>query len=342
MFEVKNLLADLENDMKVNRDFYRTKELLIVRELNNEHRRVFFLAIEPKEEKRLLIIPITEQMKHANLKFFPHCKGVQVERVEFAKIGPLENQVCFTIGQTSHDKITFEAFIFNLLEELWPCRAEDVLGTIQKMLQKWHEFFSKAGDEGLTPEERRGLYGELYFLRCLLRGGVNPSVVSFWQGPYRKNIDFILNDTGVEMKTTLSERPLKVTISNEEQLDTDEVRTLILGVLSLKSSKYNGELLLDIINEIRQCIRDWPLSNKMFEEALLKAGYHDMFATNYESERYIVLGRKYYKVDEDFPKLSSSMLPKGVINVKYDVILDGLQEQIVEESNIIQMIKQEL
>lgn len=340
MFDTRALLEDLHSDMTDNRLLYVAENRMVVRELHNLLKEVFFLAIEPAEERRLLIIPLFNKMGNMKAKNFPLCKGIKVEKILFDKIGPLHNQNCITVSQTSSDNSTFEAFISSLLEDLWPCQAKDVFVTTQKTLQKWHVFFSKIGDEGLSPEQCRGLYGELHVLRGLLQGGVNPSLVNYWQGPYREHIDFRVEGLGIEVKTTLSYNPIKVTISSEEQLAGDEVDDVILGVLSLKLSRKNGETLNQIIEEIKLMLSNWPLYLKVFQDGIHTAGYHSLHSEFYEIEKYIILDKQYYKVERDFPRILPSELPKGIVNVRYDVILDGLKEYVIHDSKIIAMIQE--
>jgi len=339
MYDTRSILQDLGRNMAENRSVYASENKVLIREQRNSKEQIFFLAIEPLEEKRMLIIPIFKQMGNLYIKQFPLCKGTRVERVPFDKLGFLHNQDSIIIKQTSSDYETFEAFLVSLLYELWDCSAAEVFVAVQQTLQRWHDFFSKVGEDGLSSEQRRGLYGELYFLRGLIRGGVNKGIVTYWRGPYRDSVDFRIESIGIEVKTTTTYKPTKVKISSEDQLTADDLKNMFLYVLSLKVSTGYGESLEQIIGEIEYKLKDWPGYLKSFREALFAAGYHELQAERYRTEKYIVLHTEYFNVKNNFPRLIISDLPSCIANVQYDLILDGLREHIVQESQIIEMIQ---
>ncbi|WP_277755882.1 PD-(D/E)XK motif protein [Paenibacillus luteus] len=325
--------------MSYSRDNYRISNQLVLRELRNAYREVFFLAVEPLEEKLMLVIPITSKMGPLQLKYFPTCQGTKVQKVLFDKIGPLNNKQSVTVIQTSSANDLFESFVTNLLESLWEVEAECVYVEAQKCMQQWQQFFSKINNGGLSLEAQRGLYGELYLLRYFLKKECHPDIVMNWQGPFRKHIDFLFDGIGLEVKTTFSVKPIKVTISSEYQLEAKELELLYLVVLQLEEAEKSGETLFEIILEIRELLSEWPTYSKQYETALLAVGYHDVQHELYSIDRYNVNEILYFRINEQFPKITTEMIPNHVVNVRYDILLEGLSEFQTDESIFINTIQ---
>jgi hypothetical protein len=312
---------------------------MVLREIHNGQQQIFFLAIEPYGEKRLVLIPLTEGIGLVNPKHLAECRGVAVTKEKMRRVGPFTNQLCLVVRQTTSDTRIFETFAGSLCEDLWACTAVAVVPTLQKTMQKWQHFFSKATTSGLSPEERRGLYGELNVLRALLQGGCPATAVEGWQGPELKAVDFLFGPVGLEVKTTLSHQPLRVTIANEHQLSDQTAPILFLAVLPLRVTTHTGETLNELVGELRELLAEWPLSLASFKDLLLQAGYLDIHADLYQEERYFVLERRFYRVADGFPRLTASALPPGIVHVSYDLLLDGYDSYAMDEAAVITALR---
>lgn len=340
LYDVRKIFEDLAQDMVARRERYVASNKLVLRELHNALREKFFLAIEPIHQKRALIIPVQKPLGTTELKRFPTCRGTAVTMVTFDRLGPLNRPSCLMIAQTSSETAIYEAFIDNLCENLWDCGSADILPTVRKVMQKWQSFFSRAGGGGLTPEQRRGLFGELSTVVRLLDKGCHAEVVDAWKGPRREDVDFLFGPVGLEVKTTLLHHPLQVTIATENQLACVDTPRMFLVVLPIRVSDHSGQTLSEIVGTVRELLREWPLSLDDFESLLLDAGYHDKHAGMYTGERFEILDRRYYSVETEFPRIVAEAVPKGIVHVRYDILLDMCGRFEVNELDVIKAVQE--
>ena len=99
---------------------------------------------------------------------------------------------------------------------------------VGKRYKEWREMLANAHGSLLSPEEIKGLLGEMYFLKVFLctRYGAKEAALS-WTGPKHLPQDYIIDDTWYEVKTVSSSRA-EVTISSIEQLDCVKPGELIV------------------------------------------------------------------------------------------------------------------
>jgi hypothetical protein len=134
-----------------------------------------------------------------------------------------------------------------------------ILKSYSNRLVKWQSLFERLKQPGLTPEEQRGLFGEMYFIRKFLQ--FNPdsrNVVISWVGSEKQIRDFQYGLWSVEVKTTHGNNHQKVHISSERQLDTTNLEFLCLNHISLELRQQAGEtlikLLIQFVNLLKQII----------------------------------------------------------------------------------------
>lgn len=215
-----------------------------------------------------------------------------------------------------------------------------LLKELLNRFEKWKSLFERAGLQGLLPEEQRGLYGELYFLRKWL--GVSADMqycVQSWQGPEKELRDFQMGSWAVEVKTTYGNNHQKIHISSERQLDITNLGMLILLHLSVEVQQQHGETLIQIINSITDILNADVSALVQFRSKLLQSGYFNHHAAMYEQKGYHVRQEKYYHVKEDFPRIEEHNVPAGVGNVEYTIILSEYKNYIITETLVFETLK---
>lgn len=186
-------------------------------------------------------------------------------------------------------------------------------------LERWSRFFDRHGNAGLSQERQRGLYGELWWIRCLIGKGIAGSVaVNSWKGCERGYHDFDLMGHVVEVKTTMTKEPRKVWISNERQLDERGLVDLHLFVLTLIKAEIGGETLPGIVQSLRLCLSGAAAGK--FEYSLREAGYLDMHKDLYRS-CYTAHSEELFQVIQGFPRIIT--LPPGTGDLGYSVVLSA-------------------
>lgn len=190
-------------------------------------------------------------------------------------------------------------------------------------IQRWKVFLSGKHSKVLSEEEIRGLFGELLFLRFLATqlGGWG-AALSSWVGPDGAHQDFQFGQAAAEIKALSGRERNSVRISSEDQLElSTEFLYLVTYHLREADDTPEGKSLNNLVRECEQELKSED-EVVLFSDRLGESGYIEM--DHYESPRFTVLEREAFRVEADFPRIIRSLLPDGVLRVKYEVALEKL------------------
>lgn len=192
-------------------------------------------------------------------------------------------------------------------------------------LRRWHELLKSGRDKLLSQSEIIGLCGELLLLRDMFMPRLTPAdAVASWRGPFGDEQDFLLGGVIVEVKTQLSTSDRKLRISSVDQLDTVSGEIFIChqtlgvgengkeGVFSLNS------LVAAMLESFKK--RSSAAADILYG-ALIEYGY--MQRSEYDEPHFVLICRNFYAVIDDFPALRASMIPAGITDVRYSIMLDA-------------------
>lgn len=226
--------------------------------------------------------------------------------------------------------------ILNIIDET---NIKLILKNFTNRLVKWQSLFERFGQQGLIPEEQRGLFGELYFLRKYLQSNSKYlSILNSWVGPSKEVRDFQADGWSLEVKTTHGNNHQKVHISNERQLDTSNLDNLFLYHLSLEVRQQSGETLNQIVDSILKLLSiDFTPLNS-FKSKLIEVGYFENHRQLYESIGYYIRQGLYYKVEKDFPRIEEKDIRNGVGDVKYSIVISQCSDFLKNEDEVFQII----
>jgi hypothetical protein len=214
-----------------------------------------------------------------------------------------------------------------------------IIREVLNRFEKWKSLFNKIGLQGLKPEEQRGLFGELYFLRKFLQTNSDfLAVVSTWTGTEKQIRDFQSGSWAVEVKTTHGNNHQKVHISSERQLDTTNLETLFLYHISLEQQQNSGETLNDIVDSVTDILRTETIALNKFKSKIYEVGYFDLRRNLYENIGYHIRQDEFYKVEKDFPRIEENDLRIGVGDVKYSIILSQCAPFSISESEVFDIV----
>lgn len=296
-----------------------------------------YLGIKVPEMYRLLIlcVPGSEGRK---FDFKYEFKGVKFEKL----IDPQDSEnilLCLKLVDF-HLKDIFNTLCLDVIGSI--IEEGDLVFIQQKFksrLLKWQNLFDRYNSDGLTSEEQRGLYGELYFLREWLNRTTDcERVVNAWLGPEKELQDFQSNDWAVEVKTTHGNNHQKVHIQSERQLDSSNLNYLYLYHISLDVRNNSGETLNQIVQSIRTALTPVQLGYSLFNFKLLKAGYFDTHASLYQEKGYYIREDVFYNVVDKFPRIQENDLMNGVGDVKYSIIVSSLDNYSVTHKSIFEKL----
>lgn len=236
----------------------------------------------------------------------------------------------------------FATLCENLIQSVIKLNTEQKISrTVVNQLEKWKTLFEKNNSTGLTPAEQQGLFGELRFLqKYLAKSDTNPcDVLHTWVGVDKALCDFQGSNWAVEVKTTSTNNPQKVTINGERQLDETLLENLFLFHFSVEVSNGNGQTLCQKISEIHELLESDASALSLFNTKLFEVGYLDKHEPFYQDKFYQVRNENYYKIENDFPRIKENELRSGVSDVKYSIILAMCDEYLVTENQLFNTIK---
>ena len=198
--------------------------------------------------------------------------------------------------------------------------------------REWKEMLANARNGLLTPEEIKGLLGEMYVLDSELmpRYGSEKSALS-WTGPKAAHQDFILEDTWYEVKTISSGKD-EVKISSVEQLDCQNDGKLIVVYADNTSRTNENAINLNLIymKLLSRLMNDDVKTE--FCDMLLKYGYYPR--PEYEDIDYIfeIKGVRRYIVTTSFPCFRRKNIPADITKVDYCISLPAIKDFMEEEA----------
>ncbi|GAA1907871.1 hypothetical protein GCM10009837_34450 [Streptomyces durmitorensis] len=218
--------------------------------------------------------------------------------------------------------------------------GETALEAAVRRFLHWQQLMRTVSRDGLGSEGRRGLFGELYFLREYVLPAIpHTAAVSAWTGPEGTAQDFQLTHAGVEIKTTTVKSPSTVRISNERQLDDTGVEALLLAQISVDERRGgSGESLNTMVDSVRSEI-DNPLARARLDAQLIRAGYFPNQRDFYDEPRFTLRRADLWKVADGFPRIVESDLAQGVGNCIYDISVSALEQHRVSTAEVAELIR---
>lgn len=187
-------------------------------------------------------------------------------------------------------------------------------------LQRWKRLMEADRGNLLSPEEIRGLMGELVLLInvAIPRWGLATSI-SCWQGPFEAPQDFVFPELNLEVKTVFP-GTTKVRVASLEQLETFNAR-LLLAIMILAPAPEENEscfTLGDLVRTLRTMIRD-DEALVDFEMRLAAVGYVDR--DEYDQTRMRLQNIRFFEILDGFPRITRNSVLVGIDSVTYTVDL---------------------
>ena len=236
---------------------------------------------------------------------------------------PLEKCLCILLNDDYFNDL-FDELILSVYSKIYQISSPEKYS--QEFINhfiKWNAFFENKEFGILSPQEVKGLYGELVYLKELL---LSPDmdvdeILRSWKGPYNEVHDFIFDFKDFEVKT-VSDTENYVRVSSEFQLECQNGKELFLSVITI-SNNDDGKNIKDLINEIRIINYDKCGDNSIFLNALLQKGISIYNMDVYDQFRYKLVNLICYDCNkENFPKLISGKIPKEICKVTYNLQLN--------------------
>lgn len=282
--------------------------------------------------QHLYIMSVSKNVEIPELKNY-RFKGVEIFVIETDELQELNIYLL-----DSDLKDIFSLFIQNILEDIAESVTEnEAITKTLNVISKWKKLFDKINFNGLSIEQQKGLIGELLFINHLLDNGKSSStILNAWTGPDFEDKDFVFGMKGIEIKLTSSKYP-KLKITNEGQLDTQNLNKLLLILYTAEDVKENGFTLNSLIEQTQQKLSPNIDELKFFNERLMLLGYLEEHKEHYH-KMYSLKQTYSYSVSEEFPRIIKCQLPVGVYNTSYFIELSAVENFSVEMDELIHNI----
>lgn len=326
---VKDLWAALEADSRDARPGFLVRRIPGDRELH--------LAIDKPSNRRMLMLEVSTTDLPAGLAALPGSPGFSIETVPEAQTRRISIHLVMGLP-------TFG--------EMFVVLVEDIVGRIVRAgsdraaakalferLLRWQEFLRVHGPAGMPDEAQRGLFGELWFLRCELIPAVGEIVaINAWAGPLGSPQDFQMAGRAIEVKVSTTKQLQQLRIANERQLDDAACGKLLLFHLSLDARDAGAATLPWLVQALREMVATGSEAGTVFEDRLLASGYHDVHGDRYSRTSYTQRERNYFLVRDGFPRITEQMLTTGTGDVSYSIAVSACMPFRIADTDARQII----
>lgn len=198
-----------------------------------------------------------------------------------------------------------------------------VLAVTLAHLKRWKAFLSGRNARLLSPEEVRGLFGELHVLRRLYHDTLpQAAAVDAWLGPDDSHQDFIFGDRAIEVKSLSGRERSTVRISSEDQLESTLPELFLLTQRLSDMPDADQALSLNSMVSLVESELSMAEAIEQFADKLAGMGYTPL--AEYDRPRFMVSGLQGYRVADGFPRLIRSEVPTGVTRVAYEIMLEAI------------------
>lgn len=305
----------------------------LTRRIHPDSPRDIRLAVDALSNARMLLVRVASPALDSSIEF-PGASGFELRHVPLPEDGSRMITLGVILTRPDHADV-FTSLVDDVSRRVATADTDRlaVLELIAR-LRRWQGFLQRHEPDGLGPEERRGLYGELWFLRehllSLLPCG---DAVRSWCGPRAANHDFQVQKCAVEVKTSAGKKHQFLHIASERQLDETGAGALALFHLSLDERPGQGESLVDIVADLRIRVAADPVAVEEIDARLIDAGYLDTQAYRYQSVGYTPRDSSFFKVEGQFPRITESSLLPGVGDVRYTISLAACHPFLMTESD---------
>ncbi|MDE2837957.1 MAG: PD-(D/E)XK motif protein [Chloroflexota bacterium] len=206
---------------------------------------------------------------------------------------------------------------------------------------RWRHLLRGGGNTLLSPEEQKGLVGELFVLERLLLPQVGAAAaVNAWRGPLDAPKDFEVGRVAIEAKAHRGGATPFVAITSEDQLDETGVDALFLYVVDLNEvpeDASDGLTVSEVADRVYEHVFALdPGAAGNLESLFSAAGLRA--EDDYSPYRWLEGPSHLYRVTEGFPRIARTELRSGVSHVRYSVSLPDCEPFIATESDLIEML----
>lgn len=296
-----------------------------------------YIGVDRPSMRRTFLVRLNDSASRSDIDSLS-TDGLAIDLVTISKLDNDSSFLAIYLDEAAYEHI-FAYFISSILDAL--SEAEDGYPTfvlIKSVLSTWKQFL-KTARGSLSIESQRGLFGELCFLKSLVERHGSPAVYN-WSGAKATSKDFEFHRKAIEVKSTFSNAPLALKISNLLQLDDADLDELYLLHQSFEIAETGALTLQDIIDDIRKLL---GISGELqkFNDMLIAYGYIEEDRHEYTEEYRHILSRIYH-VKSDFPRLTKQMASSAIVSATYEISLGACVPYVTDLDDVIESLTEDI
>ena len=221
--------------------------------------------------------------------------------------------------------------------------ADEAIERFLARTWRWHRLLRSGQDGRLSEDEQKGLIGELRVIERYLLGVIEArDAVDGWAGPLGSPKDFQFGLVGIEAKARSPQRA-EVRISSAHQLDSAGTDRLFLSVIEVAAALDESATALtitDVAARVSNRIAALDMSATIvFEERLAATGFD--WDEDYSDKHWSIGDEVLYEVADGFPRITPSMVPAAVDDVRYSISLAGCEGFRIPQTTLAEAISGE-
>ncbi len=191
-------------------------------------------------------------------------------------------------------------------------------------LRRWQSLLGKGRVEGMSEEEARGLYGEVWTIRERIFPMIGKRAgMAAWTALRDYPQDFAFAGGLLEIKTRLVGSRDRVWISSLEQLDSSSLLTLLVHDLVPSIDDPEIPSLNSMVSELIDTAAELSAeSADMLRLVLNEKGWHPI--PHYDHCKYVVTATRAFDVREGFPRIRRSLIDRRIDETTYSLELSQL------------------
>lgn len=283
------------------------------------------------EGRCLFILEMTGDHAEQFRKSYISIHGMEID---LRLLDMTKNQGLVVALESHVDRDLFYALCNTLISALKDVQeSSTALSVAMTHIKRWKAFMAGKKLRVLSPEEVRGLFSELTFLRSLYSTQHDENeAMNAWCGPEGSHQDFIYSNIAVEVKSLSGKERNTVQISSEDQLEglCDNLYMMIYR-LSQSPESEHAMSLNELVGQVESELTD---SEAIEHFSSKLAGYGYVHMNEYDEPKYVVSSKQAFHVRDEFPRLIRSRLPDGVVKVKYEIELEKLRQYECDTSRL--------
>ncbi len=232
--------------------------------------------------------------------------------------------ISFQLVESTQDDV-FISMCSNLIEYSADALTEkEALKKVANRYKQWRRLMEHCNQAILSDEKRRGLIGELLYLKSVIDGSKNKEdALAGWVGPDGADQDFVYDSIWREIKTTgLSSD--QISIHSLEQLgNRSETGELYIYRVDSCAPEAEGAFTLRKIIKTLIGIFDGDIELiESFTDKLNAVGYVDMEI--YDKYPYKYFKNDLYDVNDTFPRITREDIRPEITKTEYILSISSI------------------